>query len=129
MFVRTSLFISRLNLARAQRINSFILKNNKINFLLANKLEILGIIRGFKVNEDGELQVFMKYVNKTFPFIRIYMIGKSSRRSPITLESLFKLADRNGSSIYILSTGYGFLTHTECFANRCSGEILLRIDL
>ena len=129
MFFRLSTFASRINLARAQRIDSFKIVNNKVNFALASKLEVLGIIRGFEVNEDGELHVFMKYVNKTFPFFRIYMIGKSSRRSPIKLDRLCKITDKNGSSIYILSTGYRFLTHTECFANRCSGEIILRIDL
>jgi ribosomal protein S8 len=121
-------FISRMNLAKAQRINSFKIMNSKINISLANKLEQLGIIRGFKVDDD-KLSVYIKYVNKRVPFVRMYMIAKSSRHAYITLTRLSTLVDKNGSSIFILSTGRGFLSHTECFASRCSGEIVIRIDL
>jgi ribosomal protein S8 len=118
-----------MNLAKAQRINSFKIMNSKVNVSLANKLEQLGIIRGFEVDDDNKLSVFMKYVNKRMPFVRMYMIAKSSRHAYITLDRLSILVDRNGSSIFILSTGRGFLSHTECFASRCSGEIIIRIDL
>ena len=126
MFLRLSIFISRINLAKAQRIDSFIIMNSVVNFLFANKLEQLGIIRGFEV-EDEKLRVYMKFVNKNTPFTKIQMISKSSRRYPITLEKLSQMVDKNGSSIYILSTGLGFLSHVECFTSRCSGDLIAKI--
>jgi len=57
------------------------------------------------------------------------LVGKSSRRGYIKLEKLQQLVDRNGSSIFVLSTGRGLLSHSECFALRCSGELIIRIDL
>lgn len=71
----------------------------------------------------------MKYVNKSVPFVNIRIVSKSSRRYPVTIQKLIKIADRNGSSIFIISTGYGLLSHTECFVSRCSGQIIAKIDL
>ena len=128
MFVRLAQLISRINLAKAQRINSFKIVNSKVNFAVLFKLEELGILRGFQVEEES-LFVFMKYVKNRVPFTRIWLVGKSSRRAYVTLEKLHYLADKNGSSIFVLSTGYGLLSHSECFALRCSGEIIIKIDL
>ena len=128
MYLRLSLLISRINLAKAQRIDSFKVMNTKVSFAFLNKLEKLGIIRGFEVEED-KLLVYMKYVEKRVPFIHIQLICKSSRRSSIRMRKLLKVMDRYGSSIFIISTGYGFLSHTECITLKCSGEIVARIDL
>jgi len=128
MYVRLAQLISRINLAKAQRIDSFKIVNSKINFAVLFKLEELGILRGFQV-EDEHLFVFMKYIKKRVPFTRMWLVGKSSRRGYINLEKLHQLVDRNGSSIFVLSTGRGLLSHSECFALRCSGEIIIRIDL
>lgn len=128
MFLRLSILISRINLAKAQRIDSFKIINTKINFAFLTKLEDLGIIRGFEIEYD-KLLVYMKYVDKRVPFIHIQLIGKPSRSPSIGIERLLRVADKYGSSIFILSTGYGFLSHTECFAFRCSGDIVARIDL
>jgi len=129
MFVRLAQLISRINLARAQRIDSFKIPNSRINFAMVFKLEELGILRGFEVEDGNLLCVYMKYVKSRTPFIKLRLVGKSSRRSNISLDRLRKVTDRSGSCIYILSTGRGFLTHTECFALSCCGEIVVKIDL
>ena len=128
MFLRLSLLISRINLAKAQRIDSFKIINTNVNFPFLDKLETLGIIRGFEVEYDM-LIVYMKYVDKRVPFTHIQLVGKPSRSSSIPIQRLLRVADKYGSSIFILSTGYGFLSHTECFIRRCSGDIVARIDL
>ena len=128
MYLRLSLLISRINLAKAQRIDSFKVMNTKVSFAFLNKLEKLGIIRGFEI-EDDKLLVHMKYVEKRVPFIHIKLICKPSRRSSIGMKRLLRAVDKYGSSIFIISTGYGFLSHSECITLRCSGEIVARIDL
>jgi len=70
MYVRLAQLISRINLAKAQRIDSFKIVNSKINFAVLFKLEELGILRGFQV-EDEHLFVFMKYIKKRVPFTRM----------------------------------------------------------
>lgn len=49
---RLSILISRLNSARRQRIDSFNTIYSNINLAFADKLEKLGIIRGFEVKND-----------------------------------------------------------------------------
>ena len=129
MFVRLAQLISRINLAKAQRIDSFKIANSKVNFSMVYKLEELGILRGFFVEEGNILRVDMKFVRKRAPFVKLWLVGKSSRSGSISLERLRLLSDKNGSSIYILSTGRGFLTHTECFTLKCCGEVVVKIDL
>jgi ribosomal protein S8 len=128
MFLRLSLLISRINLAKAQRIDSFRIINTRINFAFLTKLESLGIIRGFEIEYD-QILVYMKYVDKRVPFIHIQLVGRPGRTTPINIQRLLRVADKYGSSIFVLSTGYGFLSHTECFTFRCSGNIVARIDL
>jgi len=129
MFVRLAQLISRINLAKAQRIESFKIPNSKINFAMVFKLEELGVLRGFSVEEDNMLCVYMKYINKRVPFSKLWLVGKSSRSGSISLNNLRLLTDKHGSSIYILSTGMGFLSHSECFSRKCCGEVVVRIDL
>lgn len=128
MYLGLSILISRINLAKAQRINSFKIMNSRMNFAFLNKLEKLGIIRGFEIEYD-KLLVFMKYVNKRVPFVHIKLISRPGRVVTIPTQRLRQVSDKNGSSIFIISTGYGFLTHTECFTLECNGEVVARIDL
>src|SRR5438067_13735824 len=105
MYRRLSILISRINLAKAQRIESYEILFTKINASFLSKLEQLGIIRGFEVNEN-KFRVYMKFVNIRAPFIHIKFVGKSSRSNSIKIERLIQASDKNGSSIFILSTGY-----------------------
>lgn len=52
MYLGLSILISRINLAKAQRIDSFKIMNTTVNFAFVNKLEKLGIIRGFELEYD-----------------------------------------------------------------------------
>ena len=115
-------------MATAQRIDSFKIMNTKVSFLFLNYLEKIGIIRGIEIECD-KLCVYMKYVNNRVPFSHITIISKPSRTYPVTIEKLSQLVDRNGSSIFILSTGYGFLSHADCLSKRCSGDLVAKIDL
>ena len=128
MYYRLSILISRINLAKAQRIDSFKIMNTKISVGFLMKLEDIGVIRGFEMESD-KLHVFMKYVNNRVPFTNIKLISKPSRTYPISINKLSQIIDKHGSSVFILSTGYGFLSHSECFAKRCSGELVAKIDL
>jgi len=128
MYLRLSLLISRINLAKAQRIDSFKIINTKVNMSFLYKLEELGIIRGFELDYD-KLKVYMKYVDKRIPFLHINLVSRPGRVFPISLERLRQVSDKYGSSIFILSTGYGFLTQYECFTLKCCGEVVARIDL
>jgi len=71
MFVRLAQLISRINLAKAQRIDSFKIANSKVNFSMVYKLEELGILRGFFVEEGNILRVDMKFVRKRAPFVKL----------------------------------------------------------
>jgi ribosomal protein S8 len=128
MYLGLSILISRINLAKAQRIDSFKIMNTTVNFAFVNKLEKLGIIRGFELEYD-KLWVYMKYVNKRVPFTHIDLVSRPGRVLTVPTQRLKQVADKNGSSIFIISTGYGFLTHTECFTLRCNGDVVARIDL
>jgi len=128
MFKRLSTLISRLNLAKAQRIETFRILNTKINFTFLIKLDDIGVIRGFEV-EYNELIVYMKYVDKRVPFTHISLVGTSKKRPSVRMLKLLRVSDKYGSSIFVLSTGYGFLTHAECITLRCTGYMVCRIDL
>jgi len=80
MFKRLSTLISRLNLAKAQRIETFRILNTKINFTFLIKLDDIGVIRGFEV-EYNELIVYMKYVDKRVPFTHISLVGTSKKKT------------------------------------------------
>jgi ribosomal protein S8 len=71
MFIRLAQLISRINLAKAQRIESFKIPNSRINFAMVFKLEEVGILRGFEVQDGNLLCVYMKYVNKRVPFVKL----------------------------------------------------------
>jgi len=71
MFVRLAQLISRINLAKTQRISCFKIVNSKVNFAMVFKLEELGILRGFNVEDDNMLCVYMKYVRKRVPFVKL----------------------------------------------------------
>jgi len=128
MYFRLAFLISRINLAKAQRIDSFKIINTTVNFAFISKLEKLGLIRGFEL-DGGQLWVFMKYVDKRVPFVHMNLISRPGRVFSIPTQQLRQVIDKSGSTLLIMSTGYGFLTHTECFTLGCNGPIIVAIDL
>ena len=120
--------IARLNLARAQRIKSFIFINIKNVNVFLSKLVELGVIRGFTVL-GSFVEVFMKYVNGKIPFVKILFVGGLTNRYMVSYYKLLHISDRAGSSVFIVSTKQGYRFNSECIIDRIGGYIVARIDL
>ena len=128
MYNKLSNLISMINLAAAKRTKSFEIYSSKFIMDVISKLLKLGIIRGFMLN-GNKVEVFMKYVDNRVPFIKVSQVSKVSSKGFVKYNKLKYISDRNGSSVFILTTSSGLKFNYECLNENIGGEIIMKIDL
>ena len=107
-------------------------KKNKFTVEFLYLLQKIGLIRGFFfIIKESAILVYLKYKNGIGSIYSINIISKPSNRIYWTLNFLSKNYRRHDfSTIYILSTSKGLLTHNDALLiNNCSGEILCKIKI
>lgn len=106
------------------------IKSSKLALCICKKLFKLGYISGFFSTNLNTLTIVFKNYLDTPVFTDVKLFYNSGNKRSYTLNRLF-LQLQNGrsnqSSVSILSTSKGVLTHKECFLNRVSGSLLMEI--
>lgn len=126
-----SYLISHINLALSKKLS-----NNTILF----SKKLLSVVRIlYKIGCIYKFNIFLKnkkkfirftcffYKNKPF-FKGVRLISTSSRKYTISLHALMILTKSLNSSILILSTSKGILTHYEAIKLRIGGLIMFVIN-
>jgi small subunit ribosomal protein S8 len=126
-----SRFTSTINIARQGRFKTIKVDNTNLTSRLLELFQEIGIIRGYMVMEnDSRFKVFMKYKHGSLGLIfKVAQVSKSSKRVYVDMIGLYKIKERYGKIIYILSTPKGILSDAECITQRVGGEVLLKIVL
>lgn len=124
--------IIRLKWAYRSHYHSIKVKKNKFTIKFLYLLQKIGMIRGFffLLNENNIL-IFLKYFNGRNCIYDIKLISKPSKRVYWTLSFLSKNVRRHDfSTIYILSTPKGLITHNDVILSKnFSGEVLCKIKI
>jgi len=125
MHAKLNKLISEINLAKARRVINFKVRLSRHSLFFLNKLNEYGLIRGYSI-VNREIIVYMKYINNTVVFKKIYLI-KGKRY--IKLMSLLRMSSRIKPSLYLLVTANGYKFSDECLLENISGRVIARIEL
>jgi len=112
--------------------SSIKVKKNKFTIKFLYLLQKIGLIRGFFfLIKECAILVYLKYTKGVSSIHSINIISKPSNRIYWTLNFLSKNYRRHDfSTIYILSTSKGLLTHNDALLTKSfSGEILCKIKI
>lgn len=120
-------FISRLNVARRKHLKSIIIKPSRIVFSLLKIFEEMGIIRGYIMLEDYNIEVLLKYGNSRCAFSDLKVVSKPSRRVYADMLTLRKLKEIYASDVLVISTSDGIMLDVDCLKYNKVGLVLLRI--
>lgn len=124
--------IIRLKWASKNHYKSTKVLKNKFTIKFLFLLQKLGLIRGFFfISNENCILVHLKYSKGIRCINNIYLISKPSKRVYWTLNFLSKnYRKENFSTIYIISTSKGLITHNEALLDKkFAGEILCKIKI
>lgn len=122
-----SYLVNHIKLNSARKNLKFILPYTKKSFLFLNFLKHINYIYKFKIFlKDNKLNflIFLYYFNQLSLVKNFKILSKPSKSYFVTLKSLILLSKRTHSSIFILSTSKGFLTHKEAIKKKIGGIML-----
>lgn len=122
-------FIARLNVAKRKHLKTIIIKPSIIVFSLLKIFEDIGIIRGYFIMEDYNIEVLLKYGNSRCAFSDLQIVSKPSKRVYVDMLKLHKFKEIYSSNILILSTSDGIMLDVDCLKYKKGGVLLLRIIL
>lgn len=120
-------FISRLNVARRKHLKSIIIKPSIVVFSFLKIFEDIGIIRGYFILENYNIEVLLKYHNSRCAFTDLKVVSKPSKRVYVDMLMLRKLKEFHASDVLILSTGSGIMLDIDCLRYNKPGLVLLRV--
>jgi small subunit ribosomal protein S8 len=117
-------FLIRLkNMARADK-KEISLPGNKLIVSMAKALEKAGFLEDVK-SKDKTLSLSLRYAYKEPVLTDVKLISKPGLR---IYKSVRELEEKKGSSILIISTPKGILTHREAIKARLGGEVIAEIS-
>lgn len=122
-------FISRLNIAKKNKLKTIILTPSKVVLELLQIFENLGIIRGYIVNEDYKVEVMLRYSRSRCAFQHLTVISTPGRRIYVDLLNLHKYKEKYCSDVLLLSTSKGLMLDIDCQKYKLGGLLLLRISV
>jgi ribosomal protein S8 len=120
-------FIARLNVAKRKHLKTIIIRPSNLVFSLLKIFEDLGIIRGYSILENFNIEILLKYNNSRSAFTDIKIVSKPSKRVYVNMLKLHKIKEIYAGNILILSTSKGFMLDIECLKQHKGGIVLLRI--
>lgn len=111
------------------------LENKKIIFypninLVKEFLFVLyseGLIGGFSL-VNKKYKISLKYSNNSPVIRRLKIFKKKNFKNSITHSQLLKLSHKNPSSLFILNTNLGFLSHTSALRLLSSGHPICKLN-
>jgi ribosomal protein S8 len=123
--------ISMLTLTFKQNHIWFDIILTKNIFSLLLLFQTIGIVSSFyifKKNFKNFLKVFVKYINLEIQLcFPIFFYFKPSHKLPITLKKLKKINVTMGTTVLVISTSKGLMTHDDCLKFNISGYLFLII--
>lgn len=118
--------ITRLRNGCLRRLEKVTLLNSKISREVLRVLKEEGYINGFKVIENGEIEVSLKYDNNGPVLSYIKRVSKCSKRIYSGIDKFPKTKSMFG--LLILSTNKGIVSHVQARQYNVGGEILLEVN-
>lgn len=122
-------FISRLNIAKKNKLKTIILAPSKIVLELLKIFEDLGIIRGYIITENYKVEVMLRYSRSRCAFQHLTVMSTPGRRIYVDLLNLHKYKEKYCSDILLLSTSKGLMLDVDCQKYKQGGLLLLRISV
>jgi len=124
--------VNHINFLNTQKLLKTKIRFNKKIFLLLKSLNTIGCVSKFNlVKSQKAKSIRLKYIYisvpiyKTTPFFKsIRLISTSSKKHYVSLSAIQLLLNTLKSSIIILSTSYGIITHKEAIAKKTGGLLL-----
>ena len=122
-------FISRLNIARRNKLKTLIINPTKIVLELLNIFEKLGIIRGYIMLDNYKIEVMLRYHRSQCAFKHLTVMSKPSKRIYVNLLKLHKYKEKYAGDVLLLSTSKGLMLDADCLKINQGGLLLLRISV
>ena len=122
-------FISRLNIAKKNKLKTIILAPSKVVLELLKIFEDLGIIRGYIVTENYKVEVMLRYSRSRCAFEHLTVMSTPGRRIYVDLLNLHKYKEKYCSDVLLLSTSKGLMLDVDCRKYKQGGLLLLRISV
>jgi ribosomal protein S8 len=122
-------FISRLNIAKKNKLKTIILAPSKVVLELLKIFEDLGIIRGYLVTENYKVEVMLRYNRSRCAFQHLTVMSTPGKRIYVDLLNLHKYKEKYCSDVLLLSTSKGLMLDVDCQKYKQGGLLLLRISV
>lgn len=122
-------FVTRINNALKKNKKFVIVPKANIIKRLLNVMENEGFIVGYKIYNENDLKVYLKYFQNKPVINNFNSISKPSRRVYFNKENIIQWKNQNNSfDLLILSTNKGVLTHQEALLKQAGGEVLVSLN-
>lgn len=122
-----SYVINLINIHKAHRNLCFEIIFTKKNLKFLIFLKNFNFIHKFvliKKNNNLFIRIYLYYYKNKKICSHFKLISKPSKTFTISYKALRLLDKRSGSSIFILSTPYGLVSHKEALKNKTSGFLV-----
>ena len=109
----------------SQKCSSIQNVKKSLDFLVRN-----GYIYGYNFEINNSLfLVFLKYDNSFVPIIKnLLLYSKPGKKVYISIYKLKALVFLNKTSLFLLSTTKGLLTHNEAILYKIGGKLLVKLN-
>lgn len=122
-----SYVINLININKAHKVLFFDLFFTKKTFIYIKLLHRLNYIFNYKLlkkNSTPFIRIYVYYWNNNPVGYQFKLISKPSHSFFVSLKSLTLLSKRTGSSIFLISSSQGLLTHYEAIQKKTGGLLL-----
>ncbi len=120
--------LTRIRNANKVRHDSLIIPSSKLKLEITRVLKDEGFIRDYKYKEDnkqGQLTVYLKYINKEKTINNLKRISKPGLRVYVKKDEIPEVL--GGLGIAIISTSKGIMTGKEALQRHLGGEVICYI--
>ena len=126
-----SYVLNKLNLVLGKQKPQVSIKYSKINYTIVYLLYKIGCLNNFVIytkkiqNVYQKLIYFSIFFYKNSPFFKqIKLISSSSKKHTITYKALKIINQSIGSSILLISTSHGLMTHRQALNVKLGGLLI-----
>lgn len=127
---KNAFIVNHVNIALSKKIfkKTFHFNNNMLSFLKI--LNRLGVLKNFIIHGKQKKKITITiffYRNSTF-FSRIRLISTTSKKFYISLNAINKISKSSGSSVFLISTSAGLVTHKEALKKKIGGILIAALS-
>ena len=118
--------LNNIKLNSAKKKLQFKIRFTVRNLTFLKLLKSLGAIRNFYIIKNNSVffKIFLYYFKRTSILKNFKIVSTPSRFFFISLKAISLLNNRTGSSIFLLSTPFGIMTHQEAMRFGTGGKVL-----